>query len=426
MLKIRFREKTNTWPGFVDLFSNLVIILIFLLIVFVFLWTTTSVFNKSSGIKTISELKKTNAEQAQSIAQMSADEQEAKRLLLMARSELETLQQNKVQLENETAQLQNKATMLQNRTAELQNKTADLQTKATELQNQRIMLEQDKVTLQNQIQKLDSEIKNKNSNLEETITYYETKVYELQKSKDNLQDMITKLTNELNHATLNKQQTSELEQERRKLQSDMEAQRMLLSEQLSKLQAALDAAEAKSQSQEIQYVELSNRLNKALADKVAELSKVAEFQSDFYKAIKMAVGDRTSVKQDGDRFIISSDILFASGEFELSAEGKNQLRLIANVIKDFENKIPTDVNWIIRVDGYTGKKPVVPGTHAYKDNTQLSLMRATAVADELSNAGVSKRRLIPTGFGSMYPVELGNDPVSLQKNRRIELRLTNR
>ncbi|HOY46998.1 MAG TPA: OmpA family protein [Alphaproteobacteria bacterium] len=412
MLNIRFREKTNTWPGFVDLFSNLVIILIFLLIVFVFLWTTTSVFNKSTGLKTISELKKTNEEQAQSIAQMSSDEQEAKRLLIMARSELENLQSVKADLESRTAQLQSK-------TDELQNKTANLQTQTAELENQ-------KATLESQINQLDSQLQKRDLDLQDMISLYESKVAELEKSGNDMQNTIEQLNAQLNQATFDKQKTAELEQERRKLQSDMEAQRMSLSEQLSKLQAALDAADAKSQSQEIQYAELSNRLNKALADKVAELSQMSQYQSDFYKAIKMALGDRTTIKQDGDRFIISSDILFGSGEYTLSPEGKNQLRLLANVIKDLENKIPTDVNWIVRVDGHTDKKPVIPGNHAYKNNTQLSLLRATAVANEMANYGVSKRRLIPTGFGEMYPVELGNDPVSLQKNRRIELRLTNR
>lgn len=405
MLNIRFREKTNTWPGFVDLFSNLVIILIFLLIVFVFLWTTTSVFNKSTGLKTISELKKANAEQIQSIAQMSADEQEAKRLLIMARSELENLQSSKAELENKTA--------------ELENKTSDLQNKAMDLQNE-------KADLQDKINQLGSELQQKDMSLQEMVTAYENKVADLQNSETDMQNMIAELNNQLNQATVDKQKTSELEQQRRELQSSLDAQRASLSEQLSKLQASLDAAEAKSQSQEIQYTELSNRLNRALADKVAELNKVAQYQSDFYKAIKLALGDRASIKQEGDRFIISSDILFSSGEYSLSPEGKNQLRLLSNVIKDLENKIPTDVNWIIRVDGHTDKTPVIPGNNRYKNNTQLSLLRATAVSDEMANDGVSRRRLIPSGFGEMYPVELGTDANSLQKNRRIELRLTNR
>ncbi|MDR2413165.1 MAG: OmpA family protein [Rickettsiales bacterium] len=358
MLKFRFREKTNTWPGFVDIFSNLVIILIFLLIVFVFLWTTTNVFNKSTGMKTIVELKKTNEEQAQAIIQMTADEQEAKRLLIMARNEMENLEKNKAVLDMKLQQM--------------------------------------------------------DTNVKELVYSYEQ---EMQNSAMQNQQMIESMRTQLNQ---------ELEQERHKQQSEIEAQRQSLSQQLANLQAALDAAEAKSQTQEIQYVEMSNRLNKALADKVAELSKVSQYQSDFYKAIKTALGGRSSIQPDGDRFIVSSDILFNSGEYTLSLEGKNQLRLIANVIKDLENKIPTNINWIIRVDGHTDKKPVLAGTKRYKNNTQLSLLRATAVANELAKAGVSKRRLIPSGFGELYPVELGNDQASLQKNRRIELQLTNR
>ena len=101
MMRVRFKNQTNAWPGFVDLFSNLVIILIFLLIMFVFLWTTTSVFNKSTGVKVVAELKQANAEQAQTIEQMSADEKQAEQLLLMARTELQNLEQDNVALTDE-------------------------------------------------------------------------------------------------------------------------------------------------------------------------------------------------------------------------------------------------------------------------------------------------------------------------------------
>ena len=369
-MNIRFRNQTNAWPGFVDLFSNLVIILIFLLIVFVFLWTTTSVFNKTTGAKTVAELKAANAEQAQTIQQMAADEQEAKQLLILARAELENLENNNTEMANELNEIDDSITDL--------------------------------------------------------ITAYENKVIQLQSQGNDMQTMIASLTQQLNQANLDKEKTAELEQERKKLQDDMALQRAELSDQLAKLQAALDASEEKSRKQEIQYVEMSTRLNKALAEKVAELNDVSKYQSEFYKAIKLAVGDRTTVQPDGDRFIVNSDILFSSGSYTLSPEGKKQLRLIANVIKDMENKIPSDINWIIRVDGHTDKKAVIAGTQGYKNNTELSLLRATAVANELANAGVSKRRLVPSGFGDMHPVELGNDPATLQKNRRIELQLTNR
>jgi chemotaxis protein MotB len=240
-----------------------------------------------------------------------------------------------------------------------------------------------------------------------------------------MQKMIADLTTQLNQANLDKEKTAQLEQERRKLQEDMEAQRLALSEQLAQLQAALDAAEEKSRAQEIEYVEMSTRLNKALADKVAELNEMAKYQSDFYKGVKLAIGERTTMHEKGDRFIINSDILFKSGSYKLSAEGKKQLQAVADVIKDLENKIPTGIDWIIRVDGHTDKKQVITGTHGYKNNTELSLLRATAVVNELAKAGVSKRRLVPSGFGEMYPIALGSDAETLRKNRRIELQLTN-
>ena len=349
MMNIRYRNNTNAWPGFVDLFSNLVIILIFLLIMFLLLWTTTSVFNKTTGTRAVAELKQANAEQAQTIEEMESYKREANRLLLLARDELETM---------------------------------DLST-------------------------------------EDLITAYETKIIDMQAEID---DLMTKL----NQATISHEQSATLEQERKLLQDQMSAQHAELTAQLEKLQAALDAAEEKSRNQEIEYVEMSTRLNKALADKVAELNDVSKYQSAFYKAIKLAMGDQTDITADGDRFIINSDILFPSGSYKLSAAGKQQLKTIAAVIRDMESKIPSDVDWIIRVDGHTDNKQVISGTRAYRNNTQLSLLRASAVVNELTNDGVSKLRLIPTGFGDMYPIATGTDQASLQKNRRIELQLTNR
>lgn len=341
MLNFRYRNQTSAWPGFVDLFSNLVIILIFLLIMFVFLWTTTSVFNKSTGAKVVAELKQINAEQAATIQEMDAYKQEANRLLLLARDEL-------------------------------------------------LSLEQDNTELAAELNDIDVSI-------EDLISAYENKIGQLQAQ-------VTQNNAELTNKAL--------------LAAEMQ-------NQLAQLNAALSAAEEKSRAQEVEYVEMSNRLNKALADKVAELQDVAQYQSYFYKSIKNALGDDTTLQQSGDRFIVNSDILFPSGSYKLSAAGKKQLGLIANVIKDMESKIPTDIAWIIRVDGHTDNKQVIPGTCDYKDNTELSLLRATAVVDELARAGVSKRRLVPSGFGEMHPVALGNDKASLQQNRRIELQLTN-
>ena len=361
-------DKTNTWPAFVDLFSNLVIILIFLLIVFVFLWTTTSVFNKRTGVQTIAELKQTNAEQSEKIRQMENDERDAMQLLIQARANLENAE--------------------------------------TDLNAQ-------------------------NLSMIDLITAYENQVNKLQSEDAAAKAQIIAMQEQLDaQAAITSAQIAELEQQRQQIESQMSAQIAQQSaeyaEELKKLNDALSAVEASARDQEAKYVEMSNRLNKALADKVAELNEMKQFQSAFYRAIKTALGDTTGIETDGDRFIVSSDILFSTGSYKLSREGKNQLRLISNVIKDFEEKIPSDVDWIIRIDGHTDTTPVIPGNRAYRNNMQLAMLRATAVMNELVADGVSARRLVPTGFGDLHPVALGNDKESMQKNRRIELQLTNK
>lgn len=374
MFTKNFREKTNTWPAFVDLFSNLVIILIFLLIVFVFLWTTTSVFNKRTGVRTISELQQINAEQSETIRQMQADEREATQLLIQARARLETAQ-------------------------------ADLDAK--------------------------------DLSMLDLINAYEIQVSKLQaqdeQSKQQVAEttaQIEQLREQLAQATMAKAEFEKLEQERRELQAQMTEQMAAKTaeyqDELRKLNDALAAARAESDAQEVKYIEMSNQLNRALADKIAELQDMKQYQSEFYRAVKMAVNDTESIQADGDRFIVSSDILFPTGSYKLSSQGKNQLRVISNIIREFESKIPSNIDWIIRVDGHTDKRPVAAGNRAYHDNMQLSLLRARAVADELVRGGVSPRRLVPSGFGDLHPVELGTDAASMQKNRRIELQLTNK
>jgi chemotaxis protein MotB len=374
MLNLRYKEKTNAWPGFVDLFSNLVIILIFLLIVFVFLWTTTSVFNKKSGIQTVSKLRQTNAEQTALIQQMERDEREAKRLLLLAREELNSNESSFADLSN----------AYEIKLQDLESQTAQLRTQIQELQNTRNLTSQ----YENEIAELESVVARQKNERADLIS----QIDDLQKKLDAQSEMQTKIAN------------SEME----KLQSELAATRA-------------DAAAAHAE-----YVIMSDKLNKALADKVAELNEMTQYQSEFYRAIKDAVGDRTIMRPDGDRFIISSDILFPSGKYTLSADGKKQLKAIASAIRDFETKINPNVKWIIRVDGHTDNKPVVAGTHGYRNNLQLSMLRASAVVDELAKNGVSRRRLVPSGFGDLHPIELGDAPAALQKNRRIELQLTNK
>ena len=215
---------------------------------------------------------------------------------------------------------------------------------------------------------------------------------------------------------LSDQQKSEL--------ATLNAQIAALRRQLASLQEALDAAEAKDREQQAQIENLSTRLNAALARKVQELQEV---RSRFFEALREALGDRTDIRVVGDRFIFESDILFGSCSATLGEEGKLELDKLATALLDIQDDIPTEVNWVLRIDGHADASPLGPSCRAlFASNLELSAQRAISVVEYLKSRGVPERRLMATGSGSSAPMVSGYSAGALAQNRRIEFKLTER
>lgn len=212
---------------------------------------------------------------------------------------------------------------------------------------------------------------------------------------------------------LTDQQKSEL--------ATLNAQLAALRRQLASLQEALDASEAKDKEQQAQIENLSQRLNAALARKVQELQEV---RSQFFEALREALGDRTDVKVVGDRFVFDSDILFPPCSATISETGKLELDKLAAVLLEIRSKIPTEVDWLLRVDGHADATPLGPGCRQFFDsNLDLSAQRAISVVEHLKSKGVPGRRLMATGSGSEAPLVQGSSAAALAQNRRSEFKL---
>jgi chemotaxis protein MotB len=191
--------------------------------------------------------------------------------------------------------------------------------------------------------------------------------------------------------------------------------------QLAALQESLDASEVKDRDSQVKIAELGQRLNVALAKKVQEL---ARYRSDFFGKLKEALGNRPDFQVVGDRFVFSSDVLFDSGAAELKSEATGQLDKLAEALKQLETKIPSDIAWVMRVDGHTDVNPIA--TAQFPSNWELSASRAIAVVRYLMDKGVPANRLVAAGFGEFQPLDTGTTDDALRKNRRIELKLTER
>ena len=194
-----------------------------------------------------------------------------------------------------------------------------------------------------------------------------------------------------------------------------------LKKQIVTLSRLLDQTEQEDKKNKVQIENLGKKLNLALAGKVQELS---EYQSIFLKKIKESIGQRRDIKISGDRFIFPSEILFSSASDEIEETGMSELKTVANKIKEISNIIPREIDWVLRIDGHTDVRPIK--NEKFSSNWHLSSSRAIKIVNFLISEGIPSNRLVAAGFGEFHPITNKNTEEAFRKNRRIEIKLTNR
>ncbi len=216
----------------------------------------------------------------------------------------------------------------------------------------------------------------------------------------------------------------------KQLGDSAKAQIALLNQQVDELKAqlttvanALDLAKTQGQEKDTQIANLGQKLNMALATKVEELQR---YRSEFFGKLRDVLANRPGIQIVGDRFVFQSEVLFPVGSAELTPAGVSGITALAITIKDIATEIPPDIAWILRVDGHTDRQPIKGVGGQFASNWELSAARAITVVKLLIADGVPAEHLAATAFGDNQPLDPANSPDAYAKNRRIELRLTDR
>ena len=194
-----------------------------------------------------------------------------------------------------------------------------------------------------------------------------------------------------------------------------------LRRQLSALEQALDAAESKDRGAQTRIADLGQRLNVALAQRVEELSR---YRSDFFGKLREILGNRPDIRVVGDRFVFQAEVFFDSGQAVLNAGGRSELDKLAGALLDLDKQIPPEIPWVLRVDGHTDIRPIASAQ--FPSNWALSAARAISVVQYLIGKGVSPQRLVAAGFGEFQPLDPDRTEEAFRRNRRLELKLTER
>lgn len=240
----------------------------------------------------------------------------------------------------------------------------------------------------------------------------------------NLEELIKTLNTQMETLTqdlsLEKNQHAEQRTTNERIKTDLEK----LEERLKQLQDLLNQAQVDASKKE----EEANRLQLAVQSLEAEQAKnqtsikVGQFRSEFFAQLKKILGDRADVRVVDDRFVFQSEVLFDAASAELGGEGKKQLDQLISALKEIGSKIPANINWILRVDGHTDKRPIK--STQFPSNWELSSARAIAVVQYMIKKGIDGKHLVAAGFGEFQP--LSTDETNLDRNRRIEFKLDQR
>ena len=260
--------------------------------------------------------------------------------------------------------------------------------------------------------------------IEQNLTSLQTTLRSAEQERGRLQGMLTSGEGAESRAS---ELGSQIEAERQATaramtQVDLLNQQIAaMRRQLAAVEEALASSEARDKESQARIADLGSRLNVALAQRVQEL---ARYRSDFFGRLRQILGNRPDVRIVGDRFVFQSELFFPVGLANLRPEAMPELDRIAVALLDLQRQIPPDIPWVMRVDGHTDARPI--NTLQFPSNWALSASRAIAVVQYLMSKGVPPQRLVAAGFGEFQPLDLGGGDDAYARNRRIELKLTER
>ena len=448
----RSRLSDFTWPGFVDGLASLLMVFVFVLMVFVIIQanlafrisgqdtritalqrdllelgnilniereTNSQLLSELSDTKVLLSALETNNKQLLSQITILEEELSDKEEIIIAKeADISSLSSQLFELEDNLnaarAISEQRGDEIKSLIFRLTANEEELDEKSTALKKQQIELKKN-LELIEENTALISTLKSEISDLSEQNNFNEANLAEKEKLLLIAEKALLKKAEELAAAN---NSSNEAKAEIDKLLINTNT----LRQEIQKLNSLLAEKERESINDKIAIADLGKKLNSALASRVQDLQK---FRSEFFGQLREILENRSEVRVVGDRFIFQSEVIFATGQANVSAAGKEQLADIASALREIEKSIPENIPWILQIEGHTDSDPIA-NSSIFRDNWDLSTERALSVVRFLRSEGISANRLAAAGYGEFQPIDSGNSAASKQRNRRIELKLTQR
>ena len=428
-LGVRGRTTDYTWPGFVDALASLLMVFVFVLMVFVLIQANLS-YRVTGQDQSLSRLRSElsaltsllNLERDAS-AELSAELASTKNSLELMIAERDMLNTELAGLRSELSAGQAEITTLTGKVKERDLLLAELERLLAAANSENDNLTRRLIATQTALDNNEDALRENQAALaisEETLAQAEADLLERAARLKLLEEALAQAEADIKAESSKLASANNATLEARAEIDRLVAAATALRAELDKMQRLLAIADEKDKENRIAIANLGKKLNEALASKVQELNK---FRSDFFGEVRQILEGQSGIEVVGDRFVFSSEVLFEPGAADINEGGRAELGKIANILMDVAQKIPDDIPWVLQIEGHTDAVPV---SGRYADNWDLSTERALSVVRFLIEEGLPANRLSATGYGEFQPIDTGDSAVAYQRNRRIELKLTQR
>ena len=389
------RPENYTWPGFVDALATLLMVIIFVLLVFVLIQVNLA-YRVAGQDATMNDMRA----QIVSLGDLLNLERKANEELKDELAGISSL------LDDTTKERDSLVTQLANATATLSLRDSEIR-QLTALQAQtKESLDAARKTIAERVAALEA--------IELTLEQAQAKLME---SEVEIADAAARNVSSLARISELETKNAASQAEVAQMTNAVTALRLRVEE----LTSLLAEKEAQAARDKIAIASLGKSLNNALASRVQELQR---FRSEFFGRLREVLRGRDDVRIVGDRFVFQSEVLFAQGAANLGPEGEEKLGQLAVALNQIAAEIPEDIDWILQVEGHTDDIPVRAGRFA--DNWDLSTERALSVVRFLAESGLPANRLAAAGYGEFQPLDNAGSDEARRRNRRIEMKLTQR
>ncbi len=206
------------------------------------------------------------------------------------------------------------------------------------------------------------------------------------------------------------EQSTELDKQIAKLQSDLQAAIIAR----GALEAEKSAVLKDKSSLEASVDEMRHALADLAKRKAEADARISEFRSLLDRFKSLIDAGKLKIKMADGRMVVelASDVLFASGSSNLSRDGKAAVSEVATLLADIPGRK-------FQIEGHTDNVPM--RSDKYPSNWELAAARAITVLKTMLDAGLPPERISAASYGDSKPAKDNETPEGKAANRRIEI-----